>query len=206
MFPTFWQNTQLPSRSLASLSSMAGKSVHAATFWMTECESKWCTLLQGHVCKWSRESSSLTAGHSFGEPTPCTGTPRQTGLGTSTKREPRPKRLLWRGSPHALVRLSMCYQCERKMKSRSSLIHCTLGLCIIAAGAGSYWIPTCKELRTVLGHSKLSLNVSFQLSKWKSQYLKTESTVCLQSPQRLKRESYLQEACQLPTLKKIPYH
>lgn len=92
--------------------------------------------------------------------------------------------------PHGLVRLSMCYQCERKMKSRSSWIHCTLGLCIIAAGAGSYWIPTCKEHRTVLGHSKLSLNVSFQLSKWKSQYLKTESTVCLQSPQRRKRESY----------------
>ena len=80
----FKQHTRLPSKSLASLWAMAGKSVCVTKFWLTERECKWCMLLQGHVCKWSSGSWILVRKYGFAEPIPCRGTSNQAGLGTTT--------------------------------------------------------------------------------------------------------------------------
>lgn len=73
------------------------------------------------------------------------------------------------------------------MKSRSCLIHCTRSLhsnswvyCLLNTSALKN--KTKQNLELHLAHSKLSLNVSYHLNKWKSQYLKMENTMYIQNP------------------------
>lgn len=67
----------------------------------------------------------------------------------------------------------------------SSLIHCTRSLysnswvyCLLNTSA----LKKKQNLELCLAHSKLSLNVSYHLNKWKSQYLKMENTLYIQNP------------------------
>lgn len=105
-------------------------------------------------------------GHGFREPTPHGGRANQPGWRATPQKEPGPQDSpAEKFTPTALLTHLCAVNGGEKMKSRSCLICCPSDLCITTAWSLSYWRPMCKEL--CLAHSKLSLNVSYQLSKVK---------------------------------------